>query len=111
MNIEYKELIRDTIQAFSQGNLTDNALKLFENLGYNTIRQNRLRKNNFEEFKASFIQPESKFNIEKAFVSEWKYIDILFQLSKYEILNQNLLFDAGRIDNKIIESYLKVEKV
>lgn len=101
-----KQKIKQSIQAFSDGNLTKNALQLFQTLGYNTQRQAPLGKPNYPVFKDSFIDLQSKFNKDKALVQDWKYVDLLFQLSKEEISQQISLFDTRQIDQTIIETYL-----
>src|SRR4030067_3236726 len=103
---ELKRKIDQSIQAFSQGNLTANALQLFQTLGYNTERQAPLDKPTFAEFKESYIQPSSPFNEKKALVTEWKYVDLLFQLSKEEVLKQTSLFATKQVDRTVIEAYL-----
>ena len=101
-----KQKIQSALQSFSKDNLTENALNLFKTLGYNTERQSPLNKPTFAAFKASFIDNQSTFNEEKAKVGDWKYVDLLFQLSKEEILKQMSLFDTKQVDRTIIETYL-----
>ena len=101
-----KEQIKSAIQQFSHASLTENALNLFKTLGYNTERQATLDSPTYATFKDSFINDHSKFNEEKASVKEWKSVDLLFQLSKEEVLKQTSLFDTRRVDNAVIESYL-----
>ena len=106
MSIEIKKKIETCLQAFLTNNLTQNALNLFNTLGYNTERRASLDKPNFSAFKAAYVQGSTKFNEEKALVKEWIYVDLLFQLSKDEVTRQNSLFDTKRVDNKDIQSYL-----
>jgi len=101
-----KSEIQKTIKDFAEGNLTENALKLFQTLSYDTDRQAPLNKSAFVEFKDNFITPEKSFNESKALCSKWKYVDLLFQLSKEEIFKRNSLFNTKRVDNTIIETYL-----
>src|SRR3972149_1476965 len=103
---ELKRKIGQSIQAFSEGHLTANALQLFQTIGYNTERQASLDKPTFAEFKESYIQPSSPFNKKKALVTEWKYVDLLFQLSKEEVLKQTSLFTTKLVDRTAIEAYL-----
>lgn len=103
---ETKSNIETSLENFQKGDLYQNAINLFEVLGYNTKRQAPLEKKDYNTFKSSFIEDINKFNEEKALVKEWKYVDFLFQLSKEEISNTTSLFDTGRVDNTIIESYL-----
>jgi len=101
-----KEDIKSAIQQFSQGSLTENALSLFKTLGYNTERQAPLDMPTYAIFKENFINPSTRFDEKKALVSDWKHIDLLFQLSKEEVLKQTSLFDTRQVDNAVIESYL-----
>ena len=85
-----KQKIQSALQSFSNGNLTENALNLFQTLGNNTERRSPLGKPTFAAFKESFIGNQSKFKEEKATVSDWKYVDLLFQLSREEIFEANV---------------------
>jgi|APTNR8051073442_1049403.scaffolds.fasta_scaffold01174_8 adenine-specific DNA-methyltransferase len=106
--IEAKIKIKSSIDSFAKGNLSANGINLFKSLGYNTERQTSLGKPNYKEFEESYVNDNLRFKKDKAAVEEWKYVDVLFQLSKGEVLNQKSLFDTGRVDDKIIESYLFV---
>ena len=106
MSIEMKKKIEDCLRSFSQGNLTKNSLNLFNTLGYNTERQASLPKPTYAAFKAAYAESNNRFNEEKALAKDWKYVDLLFQLSKDEVSQQNSLFDMKRIDRTIIETYL-----
>ncbi len=103
--VDTKQKINQTIRSFSQGNLTENALKLFQALGYNTELNAPLTKPTYPEFKDAFVGSK-KFREDKARTSEWKYVDLLFQLSKDQVTKQNSLFDTKKVDRTIIESYL-----
>ena len=102
---QFKNDIKFSLQEFASGNLTSNALKLFQLLGYITERQAPLHKTTFAEFKDTFIDGK-KFDESRARVSEWKYVDLLFQLSKEEVLKQTSLFDTKQVDRTVIETYL-----
>jgi adenine-specific DNA-methyltransferase len=101
-----KNKIQQAIKYFAENDLTKGAVNLFQTLGYNTDRQAPLAQKNFTEFKEDYIDQDKNFNEEKALVSEWKYVDLLFQLSKEEILKQSSLFDTKQVDNTVIETYL-----
>ncbi|MBN3034545.1 MAG: hypothetical protein JW861_03100, partial [Bacteroidales bacterium] len=105
VDIELKNGIKAAIQAIDKGNLTQNALNLFRVLGYNTERQAPLDEPTFEYFKDSFIR-EKRFDEEKALTADWKYVDLLFQLSEAEMKQQISLFDTRQVDRTIIETYL-----
>jgi len=66
---EIKKKIQDTIQGFSDGNLSEQALYLFQTLGYNTVRQNSFSQKNHAFFKDSFLDGETHFNESKALVT------------------------------------------
>lgn len=102
---EIKTNIQNSIKAFNSGNLTQNGLDFFSNLGYNTQRNAPLVNPTYEDFQNSFIV-EQKFDKTKAKIDEWKYVDLLFQLSKEEISQQVSLFDTQQVDKTIIETYL-----
>jgi hypothetical protein len=96
---------------FTNGDLSTNALSLFSTLGYNTDRQNPFSEKTYRFFKESFLHGDTRFNQEKAMVSEWNYVDLLFQLSGEEITKQTSLFDVKKVvtsgDSKVaMESYL-----
>ena len=100
-----KSLIKESLSKFGQGNLTKTSLRFFENLGYTSEKQAPLDSPTFEEFEDNYIG-DKNFDIVKAKVSEWKYVDLLFQLSKEEVSRQASLFDRKRVDQTIIEAYL-----
>jgi len=102
---EFKTNIQETLQAFAKGNLTKNSLDLFSKLGYVTERRAPLDKPTFEEFKDTYIS-DQRFDEAKARVKEWKYVDLLFQLSREEVSQQASLFDTKQVDKTIIETYL-----
>ncbi|WP_076791183.1 hypothetical protein [Chlorobium sp. KB01] len=103
---EIKFSIENAIKAFSSGNLTENSLNLFQVLGYNTERQQRLPDKTFACFKEYYLDSCSSFNEEKALTKKWQQIDLLFQLTKEEVSGQNSLFDTAQVDRTIIEAYL-----
>lgn len=102
---EFKTNIQEALQAFAKGNLTKNSLDLFSKLGYVTERRAPLDMPTFDEFKDTYIS-DQRFDEAKAKVKEWKYVDLLFQLSREEISQQASLFDTKQVDKTIIETYL-----
>ncbi len=102
---DFKKDIDKSLRAFASGNFTANGLKFFQTLGYVTERQSPLHKPTFEEFADTYIDGK-KFDEVKAKASEWKYVDLLFQLSKEEVLKQTSLFDTKKVDSTVIETYL-----
>jgi hypothetical protein len=94
------------LKAFSSGTLTNNSMNLFQVLGYNTQRNAHLSKPDYKTFNESYLSYNLNFNEAKAFTADWKYIDLLFQLSKSEVSKQTTLFDTKKVDNTLIETYL-----
>jgi len=111
---EKKYLIQSAIRDFAKNNLTEQSLCLFKTLGYNTKRRNPFLYKSFKEFQDNFsdIFEEKKFNKEKALTKEWKYIDLLFQLTKDEMSDQESLFNTRKVKwegedkETVIETYL-----
>ncbi|OQX00902.1 MAG: hypothetical protein BWK80_61005, partial [Desulfobacteraceae bacterium IS3] len=101
-NTEAKSAIQTAVKAFSEGNVSDNAIYLFKTLGYNTDRQNPFEEKTFACFKDSFLDGNTRFNEDKAIVGEWKSVDLLFQISEEEAKGVK----AGRFDNKEINSFI-----
>jgi adenine-specific DNA-methyltransferase len=102
---QIKTNIKEALQSFAKGNITEKSLELFEELGYITSRRAPLYKPTYTEFKDTYIG-DRKFDETKAKASEWKYVDLLFQLSKEEVLKQMSLFDTKQVNRTIIETYL-----
>jgi adenine-specific DNA-methyltransferase len=106
MSVQLKAKIQEVIQNFSTGNLTEQAMTLFRELGYNTERQDPFPKKTYRFFNDSFIDPEDRFNETRALVDGWKYVDLLFQISRDEITMQYGLLDTKTMDRTAIETYL-----
>ncbi len=98
------EKIQNSLEKFSRGNLSENALNLFQTLGYESTRQQPFDDKSFADF-AEFITDESNFNRENAFADEWQYVDLLFQLTGDELSKQVSIFKDTSIDQRIT-SYL-----
>lgn len=107
--IDIKRAILAALKRFSSGNLADNAQSLFETLGYQTDKSLRLESPTSQAFVSSFASGKS-FNLANALLNNWRFVDLLFQLTKDEITGSHQIrinFDnTSRIDNTIIESYL-----
>ncbi len=112
MSTDKRSEIESALKSFVSGDLTKNSLALFETLGYTTDRRSPLDKPSFFQFRESYISVDSRFNEEKAQVKDWKYVDLLFQLSANELIKTTDMFDSKAVvtkddGNKIaIESYL-----
>lgn len=103
---ELKLAIQSAVKNFCIEDISNCSISLFKVLGYNTDRQNPFPYKTFDYFKESFLDVDSRFDVNKALVDEWKSVDILFQLTKDEVSDQKYLFDKMKIDNTIIETYL-----
>ncbi|HNR66323.1 MAG TPA: hypothetical protein PKJ95_08545 [Atribacterota bacterium] len=111
---EKKYLIKSAIGNFSQNNLTSQSIHLFQTLGYNTRVQDPFLEKDYKQFHYNYSEYflEKGFNEEKALTKEWKYIDLLFQLTKNELSAQNNLFHTGKVKwqgedkETVIETYL-----
>lgn len=96
-NTDEKLSIQEAIKAFSKENISNTGINLFSVLGYDTSLQAPLDIKTYTEFKENYIDtsPSSdRFSEEKALVSDWKSIDILFQLTDDSFSNQPQLFDS-----------------
>ena len=103
-----KQAIQENLQAFDGGNLTVCGLALFQTLGYRVDKRSES-----DDSPAAFLAEfngEGLLNLEKALVGDWDAIDLLFQLTKDEIVGGNQIqIDFGktnRVDDTVIESYL-----
>jgi hypothetical protein len=83
-----KKNLATAVIAFQQGRLYENGLKLFEALGYNTSRTLPLDNPSYKEFNETYDAEKEGFNQKKAYVEEWKKIQLLFQLTSEEMIEQ-----------------------
>lgn len=104
-----KQAIAHSLKHFETGNLADNARSLFETLGYRADRNTGLDAPTAQNFLDTFAEGRS-FNRELALVKDWKFVDLLFQLTKDEITGSSQLRiafgDRSKVNDTIIESYL-----
>lgn len=105
-NKELKNEITSAIKQFSSGSLSDNGINLFSKLGYVTDRQSHMDSCDYQNFAKIYIHDRCNFNADKALTKDWRFVDIMFQLSKEEVLKRTSLFDAQKVDNAEIYSYL-----
>ncbi|KAF0178662.1 MAG: hypothetical protein FD164_2181 [Nitrospirae bacterium] len=103
---ELKKRIQDVLASFASGNLSDNAKALLNVLRYESDRTVQLSPNNYRGFSELFQPSAGNFNPDKAKVQEWQSVDIIFQLTEDDIKKNHSLFEATKVDNAIIESYL-----
>ncbi|WP_373330556.1 Eco57I restriction-modification methylase domain-containing protein [Salmonirosea aquatica] len=100
-----KKNLQNAIKHFGDGNLFENAINLFQVLGYNTERRSPLLRPTFAELNDAFGVGE-RMNLDRAQVADWMEVHLLFQLTEAEMNRQMGLFDAGRLNDTIIEAYL-----
>jgi type I restriction-modification system DNA methylase subunit len=94
-----KQQIYTAITAFSTGALPDNAITLFEVLGYHAVRRNRVPEKPFLPF-GEYVNPE------KARTAEWQSADLLFQLTIDDIHSTVNRSGIECIDDTITDSYI-----
>jgi adenine-specific DNA-methyltransferase len=103
-----RDQIQSALKAFASGNLRDNARRLFNVLGYRSEKRIDFSPNTAEVFRETF-DPKKQLKEKTALLDHWRSIDLLFQLTSDEvtqIMQGQLAFSGGRVDDKIIESYL-----
>ncbi len=98
------DAIQASLRSFAEGNLTDNALAFFRTLGYVSERQQPLAEKTFAGFSA-YLNNETSFSEKNALVEQWRYVDLLFQLTESELSEQQVIFNRAAIDDRIT-SYL-----
>jgi 23S rRNA G2445 N2-methylase RlmL len=112
MSTPLKEQIAAALKAFAPGgakhpaNLFEAGIGLFKTLGYDTSRQARLPDPTAAGFMADYVAPGEAFSTERARTAEWKTVELLFQLTQAEVINQVSLFDTRQVDRTRIETYL-----
>lgn len=106
--IDTKIAIQSAVNAFETKSLFEAGTGLFETLGYDTSLQAPLDEKTFAEFNELYVQSSpnvERFSEERAMVSDWKSIDILFQLTDESFSAQNNLFDS-KVNPYEKQSYL-----
>ncbi|WP_020602556.1 hypothetical protein [Spirosoma spitsbergense] len=101
-----KTAIQTALQQFATANLFDNAIHLFQTLGYNTERQNPLDEPTYAGLVEEYPQLAERINTDKARTAHWNQVNLLFQLTETEMNRQMGLFDSGKVNDTIIEAYL-----
>ena len=107
-NKDIKKEIQSAIQAFETKSLFDAGVGLFNSLGYDTSLQAPLDKKTYEEYKDNYIdvsEAKDRFSEEKALVSDWKSVDILFQLTDESFSGHQGLFES-HLEKMEHDSYL-----
>ncbi|HAE22191.1 MAG TPA: hypothetical protein DCG47_07700, partial [Spirochaetaceae bacterium] len=106
-DIDKKRSIAAALTAFSGIDLSSASLALFKALGYATDRSAPFTEKTSEFFLENYTASGvGTFNKDKAKTDEWRYADLLFQLTKDDVAGQAGLLEADRVDDTIIESYL-----
>ncbi len=100
-----REEIAVALLQFSEADLYDAGINLFDVLGYNTSRTEKLDDNNFQGFANMFVQDRTEFRTDKALTDEWAQVEFLFQLTESEMTSEVDLFDAKEFNGTIMESY------
>ena len=103
------DAIQERINSFSNGLFEENALRLFETLGYRSDRRIANLQLTAENIAKSFNSPH-QLNKDKALVNDWLSVNLLFQLTDDEIhitSQLHMVFDSQRmVDPYIYRSYL-----
>jgi hypothetical protein len=104
IDLKKKQYIQEIINDFGTGIFAENAVKLCNILGYQAGKQNLV----FEKTVLAFCEhfdPDDRLNPEKARISEWQSIDLLFRFTA------DFLSDTGHsscekyINGTIVESW------
>ena len=107
--LDLKKQVEANLHSFLAGDFKQNALQLFDTLGYKSDKQINLQPNTAEGFKSFLKENNAQLHNEaKAHLDEWLTVDFLFQLTDEETSQHKSLFDSSKIDtsDKRIESYL-----
>ncbi|TFH40557.1 MAG: hypothetical protein E4H01_16380, partial [Lysobacterales bacterium] len=106
-DIEKKKRIAEAVSSFATDDPREAGLSLFRALGYSVDRSAPFTEKTAASFMENYVTASAgQFNATKAKTEEWRFIDLLFQLTKDAVASQVDLFESGRVDNTIIESYL-----
>jgi len=108
-NKDLKTAIQTSLNAFAKKPLAEAALDLLKTLGYASEKRLAIRPNTADQFRAEF-DPRGALNPEAARVSDWKSVDLLFQVTDDEvreaIKGAKDMFASKKVDNTEIRSYL-----
>lgn len=80
-----KDIVKASVISFSKSSLRDNAINLFNSLGYNTNKDLCLERNTFEGFEEDFLEESKGFKKGKALSKQWAKVELLFQLTNEEV--------------------------
>lgn len=104
--MDIRERITAALKQFDNKSLYEASLNLFNTLGYNTSRRDRLDDNSYKGFAEMFIQDNQSFDTGKAIVEDWAQVDFLFQLTEMEMKDQLKDFETKGYKKKDIQSYV-----
>jgi hypothetical protein len=100
------------LNAFGSGELEQNAIALFETLGYHSSRRIEGLRLSADNLTETFNSPQN-LRAYKALTSDWLSVHLLFQLTDDEISaagrerQMHMVFDsASKVDPTIYRSYL-----
>ena len=105
---QLKHNIQQCLQQFAGGTLRENALALFDALGYRSEIRMQLAPNTAEHF-LELYDAHGIFDQKRrtrALCAEWKAVDLLFQLTEAEITEQHTFFQVNAFDPNEYQSYL-----
>ena len=103
--------IKTALEQFGQPytDLSQNAIKLFEALGYNTQRRGNIGYKTYYDFCTQYLNTQpTDTDSHNALANNWLQIQLLFQLSEQELETEFSLFVDNSLNKKLYESYLFV---
>lgn len=103
---DIRQQIEQAIKQFTTGTARDCTRKLLNVLGYQSDKTVEIAPNTWQGFNDNFISSGSPFSTDSAMVSEWKNIDIIFQLTDEELSKTRSLFQTNQIQQGLMASYL-----
>jgi adenine-specific DNA-methyltransferase len=107
-NSQLLKEIETTLASFGTTPLPSAALALFATLGYRSERTIAVPKSSPRAFLELFAKAPGvvNFDQEKALISEWKSVDLLFQLTDQEIKHEPALFPQTGVSTGQLRSYV-----
>ena len=97
-----KSEIKNVINGFENSDLTQASIDFLKTIGLQSSKQMPLAEKTYDEFISLFNQKNLTFNTSKAFVSDWLYIDFLFQITSDELKD----LSKNEVDKNCAASYL-----
>src|SRR5687767_10107485 len=105
--IELRKEIVAALARFGGQSLLGPAIELFGALGYHSDRRFDVEPRGGHELLMA-LGLDNKINPERALVDQWRAAELIFQITKDEVVttHQLRLFDTRQVENTRIESYL-----